>query len=151
MATIKDLFKQQNTDLYGVTGKIFIESKGLINPPRGAALLLSSPNSIGDLIGNQIAGAIGGSANRPSDTIFKDDSFLAKPISLFKTPGALRDAIEKGQNYFVKTSPAPASVIGKVLHGASSPIGAIGQIGVGLIKALKNSNPTNILNLTNYS
>ena len=96
MPTILDLFKDQKKDLYGKSENIRIESRGLINPPRGAALLASSPSKLGDLIGNQIAGAIGGSANRPSDTIFKGKSFLSKPISLFKTPGALRNAVDAG-------------------------------------------------------
>ena len=106
MPTISDLFKNQKKELYGKSDAIRIDTRGLINPPRGAALLLSSPNSLGDLIGNQIAGAVGGSANRPSDTIFRNDSFLAKPISLFKSPQGLRNAIDAGTVYFVKKSPA---------------------------------------------
>ena len=77
MATLQDLFKSQKKDLYGKSEAIRIDSRGLINPPRGAALLLSSPNTIGDLIGNQVAGAFRGSANRPSDTIFRGKSLLS--------------------------------------------------------------------------
>ena len=80
MPTILDLFKQQKKDLYGKSENIRIESRGLINPPRAAALLASSPNKLGDFIGNQIAGAIGGTANRPSDTIFRGKGLLSKPI-----------------------------------------------------------------------
>ena len=142
MPTISDLFKNQKKELYGKSDAIRIDSRGLINPPRGAALLLSSPNSLGDLIGNQIAGAVGGSANRPSDTIFKNNSFLAKPISLFKTPGNLRNAVDAGENYFVKQSPAGASILGKIKEGASNPLGTIAEIGIDLLKGLKDKNPT---------
>ena len=73
MATISDLFKSQRKDLYK-NENIRIESRGLVNPPRAAALLASSPNAIGDVIGGQLAGIIGGVANRPSDTIYKGKS-----------------------------------------------------------------------------
>mgnify|MGYP000435223374 FL=1 len=142
MPTISDLFKNQKKELYGKSDTIRIDTRGLINPPRGAALLLSSPNSLGDLIGNQIAGAVGGSANRPSDTIFKNNSFLAKPISLFKTPANLRTAVDVKTNYFVKQSPAGASILGKIKEGASNPLGTIAEIGIDLLKGLKDKNPT---------
>jgi hypothetical protein len=142
MPTISDLFKNQKKELYGKSDTIRIDSRGLINPPRGAALLLSSPNSLGDLIGNQIAGAVGGSANRPSDTIFKNNSFLAKPISLFKTPSDLRNAVDAKENYFVKQSPAGASILGKIKQGASNPLGTLAEVGIDLLKGLKDKNPT---------
>ena len=81
MATLLDLFKSQKKDLYGKSENIRIESRGLINPPRGAALLASSPNALADLIGNQVSGVLKGSANRPSDTIFRNNTPFAKPIS----------------------------------------------------------------------
>ena len=82
MPTIQDLFKSQNSTLYGKSSKILIETRGIINPPRVAALLTSSPDALSDLIGNQIGGALGGSANRPTDTIFaKPTGFFTKPIS----------------------------------------------------------------------
>jgi hypothetical protein len=143
MPTILDLFKDQKKDLYGKSENIRIESRGLINPPRGAALLASSPSKLGDLIGNQIAGAIGGSANRPSDTIFKGKSFLSKPISLFKTPGALRNAIEPGTDYFIKPEPpSPNSIIATIKQGASSPLATITNLGISALKGLKDKNPS---------
>ena len=120
MATLQDLFKKQKSDLYS-TDKIRIDSLGLINPPRGAALLTSSPNALADLIGNQVGGLLKGSANRPSDTIFKSDGVLSKPISLFKTQQQLKDAIQSGEVYFVKDNPAPASLFAKYKQGANSP------------------------------
>lgn len=120
MATLQDLFKKQKSELYS-TDKIRIDSLGLINPPRGAALLTSSPNALADLIGNQVGGLLKGSANRPSDTIFKSDGVLSKPISLFKTQQQLKDAIQSGEVYFVKDNPAPASLFAKYKQGANSP------------------------------
>lgn len=119
MATVKDLFKSRQKQIYG-NDNIRIESRGLINPPRGAALLMSSPNAIADLIGNQIGGALKGSANRPSDTIFKGKGVFNKPISLFKTQEGLRRAIEPGTDYFIKQSPAPESILAKLTQGASN-------------------------------
>ena len=143
MPTILDLFKDQKKDLYGKSENIRIESRGLINPPRGAALLLSSPTSLGDLIGNQIAGAIGGSANRPSDTIFRGKSFLSKPISLFKTPGALRNAVDAGTEYFIKPEPpSPNSIIATIKQGASSPAATVANLAINAIKGLKDKNPS---------
>ena len=143
MPTILDLFKDQKKDLYGKSETIRIDSRGLINPPRGAALLLSSPTSLGDLIGNQIAGAVGGSANRPSDTIFRGKGLLSKPISLFKTPGALRNAVESGTDYFIKPEPpAPNSIIGTIRQGASNPLGVVANIGIDILKGLKDKNPS---------
>jgi len=128
MATIQDLFKSQKKELYGKEN-IRIESRGFINPPRAAALITSSPNKIGDIIGNQIGGALGGSANRPSDTIFKGTAFFRKPISLpAVTTALLRDSIEEGRKYFVKDAPSPNSIIGTIKQGASSPAGVATNI-----------------------
>jgi hypothetical protein len=128
MATLQDLFKSRQTELYGKSEKIRINSLGLINPPRGAALLASSPNAIADLIGNQVSGVLKGSANRPGDTIFKNNTVFAKPISL------LLQSPEANTPYFVKKSPAPASVIARIQQGASSPLGVAANIGLGLAK-----------------
>jgi hypothetical protein len=143
MPTILDLFKQQKKDLYGKSENIRIETRGLINPPRAAALLASSPNKLGDFIGNQIAGTIGGTANRPSDTIFRGKGLLSKPISLFKTPGALRNAVEPGTDYFLKPEPpSPNSIIGMIKQGASNPLGVAANIGINILKGLKDKNPS---------
>ena len=152
MATILDLFKSQKEDIYGKSENIRIESRGLINPGRGAALLTSSPNKTADLIGGQIAGLLGGSANRPSDTIFKDTSILSKPISLFKTPEGLKRAVDAGEVYFVKKSPSPNSIIATIKQGVSNPLGVAANVGFDLLKSapfkkgdllgLKNRNPT---------
>ena len=113
MPTISDLFNKQKGDIYGKSEKIRIDSRGIINAPRTAALLGSSPDALSSLIGNQIGGAFGGSANRPTDTIFKKPKgFFTKPLSLLApTEALLKDSVKEGTSYFVKQSPAPNSVI----------------------------------------
>ena len=130
MATISDLFKKNQKDIYGQVDDIRITTRGLVNIPRAAALLTSSPNPLGDLIGNQIGGALGGNPNRPSDTIFKGNEWYKKPISLFKTQAQLRDAIEPGISYFIKKDPSPASLFAQFKQGATSPIGMLANIAV---------------------
>jgi hypothetical protein len=90
MATILDLFKSKqtvgkSTEIYGLSGTTLIESRGLIDASRAAALAVSSPNAVADLIGSAASGLIGGAANRPSDTIFKDNKPFTKPISIIST------------------------------------------------------------------
>lgn len=143
MATIQDLFKSQKKELYGKEN-VRIESRGFINPPRGAALLASSPNAIGDLIGGQIGGALGGSANRPSDTIFRGKGVFNKPISLFKTQEGLRNAVDADTDYFIKQSPSPNSILATLNQGASNLGGvatnlAINAVTKGGLKNLANS------------
>lgn len=128
MATLKDLFKSKQSELYGKSDKIRINTLGVINPPRIAALLVSSPNAVADLIGNQIGGALKGSANRPGDTIFKNNTIFAKPISLtLQNP-------EADTKYFIKKSPAPGSIFAKLSQGGSSLGGVAKNIGLGLAK-----------------
>jgi hypothetical protein len=144
MATIQDLFKSQQKELYGKAENIRIESRGLINPQRGAALLASSPNAIADLIGGQIGGALGGSANRPSDTIFRGKGVFNKPISLGRTQQGLRNAIQPGDDYFVKQSPSPTSILATLNQGSSNLQGvatnlAINAVTKGGLKNLANA------------
>jgi len=120
MPSIISLFKKENFKLYGLSAKIYLETRGMINPPRGAALLTSSPDALADLIGNQIGGALGGNANRPSDTIFRKKTIFAKPITLLAvTKGLLKYAVKSGNSYYVKDHPAPPSLIHKLLSGTS--------------------------------
>lgn len=132
MAKIQDLFKSQKKGIYG-NDNIRIESRGFINPPRGAALLTASPNAIADLIGGQIGGALGGSANRPSDTIFKGPEWYRKPISLFKTQQSLKNAVEKDTDYFIKQDPSPASVFASLNQGASSLAGVATNLAINAV------------------
>ena len=101
MATLLDLFKSKKNELYGKSENIRIESRGILNPPRVAALIASSPDTLADLIGSNAAGLIKGSANRPSDTIFKGPEWYKKPVSITGvTTAELRDAVEPGTDYF---------------------------------------------------
>jgi hypothetical protein len=123
MPTILELFDSGKKELYN-NELIRIDSRGLVNPPRAAALAASSPNSLADLVGGQIAGAINGVANRPSDTIFKGNTPLSKPITITAfTEAGLRDAVEAGTDYTVKQNPSPNSVISAITQGGSSPTG----------------------------
>lgn len=142
MPTINDLFKNQVKEIYGKSEKLRIDTRGIINAPRGAALLTSSPDALSDLIGNQIGGALGGSANRPTDTIFRRPTgFFTKPISLLApTEALLKDAVKEGQSYFVKQSPARGSIIAASKSSPQSftgaAISAVNKFGSG--NGLKN-------------
>jgi hypothetical protein len=152
MPTISDLFKSQRKDLYN-NESIRIESRGIVNPPRAAALIASSPDAIGDVIGGQLAGIIGGVANRPSDTIYKGKKFTDKPVSITGvTEGLLRSSVEAGTNYYVKRElsnipglPPIPPIFGRSAPGGSTPaatvanqaIKAINKLGAG--KAVKTA------------
>ena len=128
MAQIRDLFKSQKKDLYGKLGEVRIESKGFVDVARSAALLTSSPNKVADIVGNQVGGALGGFANRPDDTIFRSELPFAKPITLVAlTQAQLRNAVEAGKSYYVKDTPAPNSIIKRLLDG-TSPASAAGFV-----------------------
>jgi hypothetical protein len=130
MATILDLFNSQKKELYN-NEIIRIDSRGLINPPRVAALAASSPNVIADLIGGQVAGIIGGSASRPSDTIFKKGNPQAKPITITAaTQALLRDVVEKDTDYVIKQTPSPNSVISNINQGGSSVRGVATNLAI---------------------
>jgi hypothetical protein len=161
MAQIRDLFKSQKKELYGKLGEIRIESKGFVDVARSAALLTSSPSKVADAIGNQIGGALGGIANRPSDTIFKSEAPFAKPITLIAlTQAQLRDAVEPKRDYYVKDNPAPNSIIKRLLDGQSpaSAAALVAQQGLNKFgsafseyKQIYKSNVTNKTNLDLFS
>jgi hypothetical protein len=132
MPTILDLFNDATkisgnkfsipeNDIYGKNA-VYIESKGLVNIPRQVALLASSPNSVADLIGGQLSGYFGASANRPSDTIFPNDKPFSKPITVLGGTAIselrIKNAVEAGKNYFVKQNPSPASIYQTSQQGA---------------------------------
>jgi hypothetical protein len=145
MPTILDLFKKQENDLYDGE-KTRIESRGLVNPPRAAALVASSPNAIGDLIGGQIAGIVGGTANRPSDTIYGSNNFTAKPISIKgATTALLQNSVQAGENYYVKQNPSPASVLRQLSQGGTSASGVITNLAIEGINKIGSKKPVNTL------
>ena len=130
MPTILDLFNSGKKELYDKE-IVRIESRGLINPPRVAALAASSPNTLADLVGGQLAGTIGGTANRPSDTIFNKYNPLAKPITLTAaTTAQLQDVVEPGKDYVVKQNPSPGSIINDLAKGGSSASGVATNLAI---------------------
>jgi hypothetical protein len=130
MPTILDLFNSEKKELYDKE-LIRIDSRGLINPPRAAALLASSPNTLADLVGGQLAGAIGGTANRPSDTIFKGNTPLSKPITLTAfTEAGLRDVVVKGEDYIIKQNPSSDSVLNALSKGGTSATGVATNLAI---------------------
>lgn len=136
--TLRDLFKSRKGEVYGSTGnQIFIETQGVVNVPRQAALLASSPSGLSQLIGNQIGGLFKGSANRPSDTIYPSNSPTAKPVSLI--PGVItgvRDAVEGGEDkrYFINKNPSGNSLVGQLRSGKKPTA----LLGAAAVNALKN-------------
>lgn len=124
---VKTLSKNE-FQTYGIIGTALIESRGLINIPRAAMLVVSSPNTIADLIGSGVAGALfNAAADRPTDTIFKGKEWYRKPVSLGKTRAGLKwDSIEAGTNYFRKEAPSPGAAIARALVAAIKDPGGAG-------------------------
>ena len=102
-------------NVLGISSKVYIESRGLINPPRLAALALSSPESTGILgaLAAQGAGLLGGSAMRPGDMVFAGRG--GKPISVTS-----QNQISPGTKYFIRETPYPPSIANRVLSGQQS-------------------------------
>lgn len=134
MPSMRELFKEEvkglTTGLYKKS-KLYIESQGIINPPRLKALALSSPNSVADLVGITVAAALGipiSSANRPGDTIFTNTFFLNKPFIGLAGPMAERNTgiISPTRSYYVKPAPAPYEVINQIKDGIrTNPLGTL--------------------------
>lgn len=144
--TIMDLFKDQKKDLYGLSATVYIETRGLVHPPRAAALLLSSPNSVADLIGSAASGLLKGNANRPTDTIFKNNKPFTKPVSIISTQSGVKYAADGLESAYVKTSPSPGAGIANFIKGAvSSPAGAQ-SAAIAALNKFGNKNANNQLN-----
>lgn len=146
MATILDLFKSRKTEIYGgVGGQTFIESQGAINIPRKAALLASSPNAVGALIGNEIGGLVKGSSDRPSDLVFKDKKFFSKPVII--SPRAISRGLKyafdtadgETNDYYIKKQPEPPAFLNKIAQGVSTPGSVIQEESAKILK-----NPTTL-------
>lgn len=120
-----DKYEKNKEQVYnGVAGQLFIDSRGMVNAPRAAALLASSPNSVLDLIGGVAAGLVGGNARRPTDTIFKNDKPFTKPVSFGKTEAGIKFAADDTDNeghFYVKYHPQPdAGRIGDIKNTISN-------------------------------
>lgn len=101
-----------------------ISLKGTVDPPR--TLALAKAKYIGDKDALKkapisLASLMGGSANRPSDTIFESES--SAPVSRYSTPSstgdwnALKYAVEKNKDYFVSKVPMGPNALSGVLKG----------------------------------
>ncbi len=108
-----------------------ISLKGTVDPAR--TLALTSAKYIGDkdvikkppLL--NLGSLMGGSANRPSDTIFESDS--SAPVSRYSTPSstgdwnALKYAVEKDKEYLISKVPMGPNALSGVLKGNLNQIG----------------------------
>lgn len=101
-----------------------ISLKGTVDPPR--TLALAKAKYIGDKDAVKkapisLASLMGGSANRPSDTIFESDS--SAPVSRYSTPSstgdwnALKYAVEKDKEYLISKVPMGPNALSGVLKG----------------------------------
>lgn len=117
------LFYKQLPTLYG-SDLIRISTKGSVDPARTLAVAGARPNKGGftKFLGN----LLGGSANRPSDTIFPADG-VSPPVSRNGQPvngdySGLQYAVEAGKNYLVSQEPAGKNALTGLLKGTPSDI-----------------------------
>lgn len=100
-----------------------ISLKGTVDPSRTLALTSAKynddPTKKPPLL--NLGSLMGGSANRPSDTIFADKS--GAPVSRYSTPSstgdwnALKYAVEADKDYFVSKAPMGPNALSGVLKG----------------------------------
>lgn len=101
--------KETQKQIFDENSKLLIDSQGIINTRRLKALATTQPTAIGSMVGTTVGGLIGGgSAGRPSDTIFLNNSFSPPVSALFPTEALLKDAtniIDPDKSYYVKQHP----------------------------------------------
>ena len=143
------LFYKQLPALYG-SDLPRISSKGSIDPARTLAVRNSRYNDgsgkklVGGGLGRFVGNLLGGSANRPSDTIFiKEGRDLNSPVSINGQPvnqnwDGLKYAVEAGVNYVVSQEPAGKNALTGLLKGNPSDIArnAIGAATAGAKQAI---------------
>lgn len=117
------LFYKQLPTLYG-SDLIRISTKGSVDPARTLAVSGARPNKGG--FARFLGNLLGGSANRPSDTIFPIDG-VSPPVSINGQPvngdyNGLKYAVESGQNYLVSQEPAGKNALTGLLKGTPSDI-----------------------------
>jgi hypothetical protein len=118
-----------------------IESQGSIDPGRTLAVRSAHYNSgEGSLLGGGLKGVLGnllgGSANRPSDTIFRHEGRdMNAPVSINGQPingdySGLKYAVEAGVNYDVSKAPAGTNAFTGILKGTPEDIAkrAVGAV-----------------------
>lgn len=128
------LFYKQLPSLYG-TDLVRISTKGSADPSRTLSVTTSRYVDLGKnkpTLGKLIGNLLGGSANRPSDTIFpanKEGQVIASvsPVSENSQPingdwSGLKYAVVPGQNYGISQEPAGSNMLTGLLKGNPSTI-----------------------------
>lgn len=123
------LFYKRLPSLYG-SDLVRISSKGSIDPARTLSVASSRYVDLGKnrpTLGKLIGNLLGGSANRPSDTIFPANSegkgiAIVPPVSINGQPvnqnwDGLKYAVEAGKNYAVSQEPAGKNALTSLLKG----------------------------------
>jgi hypothetical protein len=119
-----------------------IESQGSIDPGRTLAVTGARPNKGG--FARFLGNLLGGSANRPSDTIFPADG-VSPPVSVNGQPikgdyNGLKYAVEPGQDYLVSKAPTGTNAFTGILKGTPEDIGkrAVGAVTDAIKKGVGN-------------
>jgi hypothetical protein len=160
------LFYKRLPTLYG-SDLVRISTKGSVEPARTLAVrgarYVDTNNAGGGGLGRFLGNLLGGSANRPSDTIFpanKEGKGIASepPVSKNGQPingdwNGLKYAVEAGENYVVSQEPAGKNALTGLLKGnpsdfARNAIGAatgaakqaIGQFAVNALASKRRTN-----------
>jgi hypothetical protein len=146
------LFYKRLPTLYG-TDLIRISTKGSVDPARTLSVRTSRYVELGKnkpTLGKLIGNLLGGSANRPSDTIFPANDqgqgvATEPPVSVNGQPingkwDGLKYAVEAEQNYAVSQEPATSNALTGLLKGNPSDIArnAAGAITGAAKNAVKN-------------
>ena len=160
------LFYKQLPSLYG-SDLARISSKGSIDPARTLAVrgarYVDTNNAGGGRFARVLGNLLGGSANRPSDTIFPANDqgqgvASDPPVSINGQPinqnwNGLKYAVEAGQKYVVSQEPATSNALTGLLKGnpsdfARNAIGAatgtakqaIGRLAVNALTSKRRTN-----------
>ena len=122
-----------------------ISLKGTVDPARSLATKSAKYNDDPNKAGAKppllnVGSLLGGSANRPSDTIFKNKS--GAPITVGTLPTEVGDhtglkyAVEAGEDYFISKAPMGPNALSGVLKGDMSQMGTK-IVGAGISSAKK--------------
>jgi hypothetical protein len=147
------LFYKQLPTLYG-SDLVRISTKGSVDPARTLAVrgarYVDTNNAGGGGFARFLGNLLGGSANRPSDTIFPANDqgkgvASEPPVSKNGQPingdySGLKYAVEAGKNYAVSQEPAGKNALTGLLKGSPSDIArnAAGAITSAAKNAVKN-------------
>lgn len=123
-----------------------IESQGSIDPGRTMAVRGARPNNTGaaQQLARFLGNLLGGSANRPSDTIFPADG-KSPPVSVNGQPingdySGLKYAVKSAEDYIVSKAPAGTNAFTGILKGTPEDIAkrAVGAATDAIKKGVRN-------------